>query len=89
MAVVSRDAIAEQPVATFAEALQGRAAGVYVSGGGAPGAGTTIRVRGVGGVNGSDPLIIVDGIQGVDVNSVNPNDIESFQVLKDAAATAI
>ena len=89
VAVVSRDAIAEQPVATFAEALQGRAAGVYVSGGGAPGAGTTIRIRGVGGMNGSDPLIIVDGIQGVSVNSVNPNDIESFQVLKDAAATAI
>ena len=89
VAVVSRDAIAEQPVATFSEALQGRAAGVYVSGGGAPGASTTIRVRGVGGVNGSDPLIIVDGVQGVDVNSVNPNDIDSFQVLKDAAATAI
>ena len=89
VAVVSRDAIAEQPVATFAEALQGRAAGVYVSGGGAPGASTTIRVRGVGGVNGSDPLIIVDGVQGVSVNSVNPNDIDSFQVLKDAAATAI
>ena len=89
VAVVSRDAIAEQPVATFAEALQGRAAGVYVAAGGAPGANTTIRVRGVGGVNGSDPLIIVDGVQGVDVNSVNPNDIDSFQVLKDAAATAI
>jgi len=89
VAVVSRDAIAEQPVATFAEALQGRAAGVYVSGGGAPGAGTTIRIRGVGGMNGSDPLIIVDGVQGVDVSSVNPNDIDSFQVLKDAAATAI
>ena len=89
VAVVSRDAIAEQPVATFAEALQGRAAGVYVSSSGAPGAGTTIRIRGVGSVNGSDPLIIVDGVQGVDVNSVNPNDIDSFQVLKDAAATAI
>ena len=89
VAVVSRDAIAEQPVATFAEALQGRAAGVYVAAGGAPGANTTIRVRGVGGVNGSDPLIIVDGVQGADVNSVNPNDIDSFQVLKDAAATAI
>ena len=89
VAVVSRDAIAEQPVATFAEALQGRASGVFVSSSGAPGAGTTIRIRGVGSVNGSDPLIIVDGVQGVDVNSVNPNDIDSFQVLKDAAATAI
>ena len=89
VAVVSRDAIAEQPVATFAEALQGRASGVFVSSSGAPGAGTTIRIRGVGSVNGSDPLIIVDGVQGVNVDSVNPNDIDSFQVLKDAAATAI
>ncbi len=89
VAVVSRDAITEQPVATFAEALQGKASGVYITGGGAPGAETTIRIRGVGSVNGSDPLIIVDGVQGVDVSSVNPNDIESMQVLKDASATAI
>ncbi|MCE2617441.1 SusC/RagA family TonB-linked outer membrane protein [Phocaeicola oris] len=89
IAVVSRDAIQEQPVATFAEALQGKAAGVYVNTSGGPSGETTIRVRGVGSVNGSDPLIIVDGIQGVDINSVNPNDIDSFQVLKDAAATAI
>ncbi|MBQ9883412.1 MAG: SusC/RagA family TonB-linked outer membrane protein [Bacteroidaceae bacterium] len=89
VAVVSRDAITEQPVATFAEALQGRASGVYVSSAGGPAGDTTIRVRGVGSVNGSDPLIIVDGVQGVSVNSVNPNDIDTFQVLKDAAATAI
>ena len=89
VAVVSRDAITEQPVTTFAEALQGRASGVYISNSGGPSGESTIRIRGVGGVNGSDPLIIVDGVQGVDINSVNPNDIESMQVLKDAAATAI
>ena len=89
IAVVDRDELAAVPVASVAEALQGKAAGVYVSTTGAPGAGTTIRVRGVGSVNGSDPLIVVDGVSGVDLNSVNPNDIESFQVLKDAAATAI
>ncbi|MDR1779324.1 MAG: TonB-dependent receptor [Tannerella sp.] len=89
VAVVSADALAETPVSTFAEALMGKAAGVYVSSSGAPGASTTIRVRGVGSVNGSDPLIIVDGIQGVSTESVNPNDIESFQILKDASATAI
>ena len=50
---------------------------------------TTIRIRGVGSVNGSDPLIIVDGVQGVDIDAVNPNDIESMQILKDAAASAI
>ena len=89
IAVVDRDELAAVPVASVAEALQGKAAGVYVSTTGAPGAGTTIRIRGVGSVNGSDPLIVVDGVSGVDLTSVNPNDIESFQVLKDASATAI
>ncbi|MDR2388649.1 MAG: TonB-dependent receptor [Tannerellaceae bacterium] len=89
VSVVSAEALQETPVATFAEALLGKAAGVYVSATGTPGAETTIRVRGVGSVNSSDPLIVVDGISGVDVSSVNPNDIESFQILKDASATAI
>ena len=89
VAVVSRDALTEVPVATFAEALQGKAAGVTINNSGGPAGQTTIRVRGVGSVNGSDPLIIVDGVQGVDINSVNPNDIETMQVLKDAAATAV
>lgn len=89
VAVVDRETLKEQPVATFAEALQGKASGVYITSTGGPAGQTTIRVRGVGSANGSDPLIIVDGIQGVDINSVNPNDIESMQVLKDAAATAV
>ena len=89
VAIVSRDAIAEQPVSSFAEALQGRAAGVTITNGGGPDGGSTIRIRGVGSMNSSDPLIIVDGVQGVNISSVNPNDIESMQVLKDAAATAI
>ena len=89
VAVVSRDAITEQPVATFAEALQGRASGVYISNAGGPAGDTTIRIRGVGSVNGSDPLIIIDGVQGADISSVNPNDIDTMNVLKDAAATAI
>ncbi|MDH6358902.1 TonB-dependent receptor [Parabacteroides sp. PF5-9] len=89
VAVVSAEDLQEQPYATFAEALQGRASGVYVSSTGAPGSPTTIRIRGVGSVNGSDPLIVVDGVSGVDIDAVNPNDIETFQVLKDASATAI
>lgn len=89
VAVVSRDDIQVQPVASFAEALQGRAPGVYVNTSGGPSGETTIRIRGVGSMKGSDPLIIVDGVQDVDISSVNPNDIDSFQVLKDAAATAI
>ena len=89
VAVVSTDQLTETPVATFAEALQGKASGVYISTTGAPGSETTIRVRGVGSVNGSDPLIVVDGVSNVSIDAVNPNDIESLQVLKDASATAI
>ena len=81
--------MAESSSVTFAEALQGKSAGVYVSTTGAPGAASTIRVRGVGSVNGSDPLIIIDGVSGGTISSVNANDIETFQVLKDASATAI
>lgn len=89
VSVVSKDAIIDAPVLNFSEALQGKASGVYVNSSGAPGANTTIRVRGVGSVNGSDPLIVVDGISNVDIDAVNPNDIESMQILKDASATAI
>ncbi|GHT33101.1 SusC/RagA family TonB-linked outer membrane protein [Bacteroidia bacterium] len=89
VAVVSAEALQDAPVATFAEALQGKASGVYVSSTGAPGSPTTIRIRGVGSVNGSDPLIVVDGVSNAPIESVNPSDIESFQVLKDASATAI
>ena len=89
VAVVSSEAIHEQPVSTFAEALQGKASGVYISNSGGPSGETTIRIRGVGSLSSSDPLIVVDGVSDVDISSVNPNDIESMQVLKDASATAI
>lgn len=89
VAVVATDDLKETPVSNFSEALQGKAAGVFVQSGGGPLGETTIRIRGVGSVNGSDPLIIVDGVSGVDIDAVNPNDIESMQILKDAAASAI
>lgn len=80
--------------------MQGKIAGVNVTtGGGAPGTGATIRIRGGSSLNASnDPLIVIDGLamdaQGVKglsnpLSMVNPNDIESFTVLKDASATAI
>ena len=88
---VSAEDLKEIPVATFAEALMGMAAGVFISTTGAPGSQTTMRIRGVGSVNAgaAGPLVIVDGISNVDVNTINPNDIESFSILKDASATAI
>lgn len=73
------------------EALQGRASGVNVIQGGSPGAKPTVLIRGIPSFTGTDPTIIVDGVQQslVDLNSINPNDIETINVLKDAATTAI
>lgn len=73
------------------QALQGKAAGVMVlNTDGAPGGNTTIRVRGMNSVmGGNNALIVIDGLQGGSLNNLNPNDIESIEVLKDASATAI
>ncbi len=79
-------------IVTAENLLSGRVAGVNINTGGAPGSGSEIRIRGGSSLNASnDPLIVIDGLplQGVDLNSINPNDIESFSVLKDASATAI
>ncbi len=99
------------PQTNFTEALAGRAAGVdVVTGSGAPGAGSKIRIRGANSVNSSaDPLIVIDGFpvaagsgdlysgsrMGISgdrtdiLSMINPNDIESIEILKDAGATSI
>jgi TonB-dependent starch-binding outer membrane protein SusC len=72
------------------QALQGRAAGVnIVRNGGAPGNAGSIRIRGLGTVGNADPLIVIDGVPAGSMNDVNPNDIQSIDVLKDASASAI
>jgi TonB-linked SusC/RagA family outer membrane protein len=72
------------------QALQGRAAGVnIVRNGGAPGDAGSIQIRGFGTVNNSSPLVVIDGIPSGNMNDVNPNDIESIEILKDASASAI
>ncbi|PZR39609.1 MAG: SusC/RagA family TonB-linked outer membrane protein [Azospira oryzae] len=72
------------------QALQGRSAGVnIVRNGGAPGNAGSIRIRGLGTVNNADPLIVIDGVPASSMNDVNPNDIQSVDVLKDASASAI
>ncbi|KAA0991146.1 TonB-dependent receptor [Dyadobacter aurulentus] len=72
------------------QALQGRAAGVnVVRNGGAPGDAGSIQIRGFGTVNNSSPLVVIDGIPSGTMNDVNPNDIESIEILKDASASAI
>ncbi|WP_132056054.1 SusC/RagA family TonB-linked outer membrane protein [Pseudocnuella soli] len=73
------------------EALQGRAAGVNVIQSGSPGSKPTVLIRGIPSFSGTDPVVIVDGVPQslTDFNSINPSDIESINVLKDAATTAI
>lgn len=91
VAVVSTKQFEDQPVTRVDQVLQGRAAGVQVTqAGGAPGGESRIRIRGANSVLGNnDPLYVVDGFVGADFNMVNPNDIESIQVLKDAASTSV
>src|SRR5690606_33792278 len=83
--------LAQLPMQRVDQALQGRAAGVMVlNTSGQPGGQTTIRIRGMNSIQGGNqPLVVVDGLQGVDINAINPNDIESMEILKDASATAI
>ena len=79
------------PANNFAQQLQGHVAGVVVSNDNSPGGGVAVRIRGIGSVTGSnDPLYIIDGVPTTgNLNQLNPNDIESMQVLKDAAAASI
>lgn len=79
------------PNASTAQALQGRVAGVVVqNSSGAPSGSATIRIRGANSLTyGNDPLIIIDGVQDGNIGSLNPNQIESIEVLKDAAALSV
>jgi TonB-linked SusC/RagA family outer membrane protein len=88
---VSAEQIAKVPVTALDQALQGRSSGVQVTNNdGAPGGGVTVLIRGVGSLGSNDPLYVVDGypITG-GLNNINPNDIATMDILKDASATAI
>jgi TonB-linked SusC/RagA family outer membrane protein len=91
VASVTGETLAKNPVSNVAQALQGQLPGVsVVSQDGRPGGTTQIRVRGGGSITQSnDPLYIVDGVQVSDINDIPADNIESIDVLKDAASTAI
>jgi TonB-linked SusC/RagA family outer membrane protein len=88
---VNMKEIRDIPVLNAAAALQGRAAGVSVTQAtGAPGAPFVVQVRGVGSLGNTEPLFVIDGVIGAGgANDINPNDIESIEVLKDASSAAI
>lgn len=86
---VGSEEISALPVATADQALQGRAAGVTVLNTGSPGTAPVVRIRGLGTMNNNDPLYVIDGVIAGGLGDLNPNDIESINVLKDASTTAI
>ncbi len=94
VSTISAKDVAELPVSRVDQALQGRAAGVQITQtSGAPGAGTSIRVRGGNSITGSNqPLWVIDGIivgTNFNLNNLNANDVKSIEVLKDASSIAI
>ena len=89
VAVVSAEELNAMPQGDVAKQLQGRAAGVTVISSGEPGAGSKVRIRGYGSLTNNNPLYVVDGVPMQDINSLNPNDVESMNVLKDAGAASI
>ena len=90
VANINTEKLNTQSNANIGQALQGKIAGVdIVSQGGAPGSGTHIMVRGIGTLNNAFPLYIVDGMYMNSIDHINPNDIASIDVLKDASSAAI
>lgn len=91
VSVISSKELEDRPNNQFGYALEGKAAGVQViRSSGQPQAGFSIRIRGTSTItSGSEPLYIVDGVPTASINEINPADIESFSVLKDASAAAI
>jgi|AntRauTorckE5430_2_1112549.scaffolds.fasta_scaffold01579_2 TonB-linked SusC/RagA family outer membrane protein len=90
VSVVSAADLVDVPTQSLGQALQGKVAGLQIiPGSGRPGADAIFRIRGVGTLNNADPLFVVDGMILNDISFINPQDVASVSVLKDASATAI
>ncbi|WDF56630.1 SusC/RagA family TonB-linked outer membrane protein [Mucilaginibacter sp. KACC 22063] len=89
VATVSVNDAKKIPTSSTDQILQGQASGVTVVTSGAPGAGSNVFVRGISSIGNSSPLYVIDGVQTTSMSDLNPNDIESISVLKDAGSAAI
>jgi len=90
VSVVEIEDVQSFPVAGADEMLEGRVAGVNVISSNAPGGNTAVRIRGFSTIRNNDPLYVIDGVPTTSgINMINPNDIESMQVLKDASSASI
>ena len=90
VAVVDVAAVKDIPLGNPIKALQGRLPGVFITTDGSPGGGATVRIRGINTLGNNDPLYVIDGLPTKrGLQELNPNDIESIQVLKDASSATI
>ncbi|WP_223170120.1 TonB-dependent receptor [Maribacter aquimaris] len=90
VAIVEMGEVVSQPVASVDNMLQGRVSGVELISSGSPGGASTLRIRGYSTIRNNDPLYVIDGVPTTtDINLINPNDIASLQVLKDASSSSI
>ena len=89
VATVEIEQLLSRPAADVSNMLQGRVAGVVASGSNQPGGDGYVRIRGISSFGNNSPLVIIDGVQTTSTNSINPNDIESMNILKDASSAAI
>ena len=89
VSTVDAEELLSVPATTFAQQLQGRASGISIVNDATPGGEATVRIRGFGTIGNNDPLYIIDGVPSQSQGTLNPNDIESLQILKDASAASI
>ena len=89
VAVVNVAELQQQPTSQITNQLQGRASGVTVLGSGQPGEAPQVRIRGLNTFGNNQPLYVVDGVPTQNINDINPNDVASMQVLKDAGSASI
>jgi len=87
--IVGSDELTQMPQGNITQQMQGRVAGVQVTQDSRPGQKAKVRIRGIGSFYSNDPLYVVDGVPTTDVNTINPEDVESLTVLKDAGAASI
>jgi len=89
VSTIEAEDLASVPATTFSQQMQGRASGISVVSDATPGGEATVRIRGFGTTGNNNPLYIIDGVPSQNQGNLNPGDIESFQILKDASSASI
>ena len=89
VSTIEADELTAVPATTFSQQMQGRASGISIVSDATPGGEATVRIRGFGTIGNNNPLYVIDGVPSQSQGNLNPMDIESLQILKDASAASI